>query len=121
MIRCAAAGYAIEGIAEPLTRLRRMSDDSLSERRWRMFLVHVRIVWIHRAHYYRAYGLRGPMNFLLRTLSIASCKTRFVDGPVRFLLRVIKVKWEVRPGYQDPVLGHMRPLEVQGSGVSLQM
>jgi glycosyltransferase involved in cell wall biosynthesis len=120
MIRCAAAGYAIEGIAEPLTRLRRMSDDSLSERRWRMFLVHVRIVWIHRAHFYRAYGLRGPMNFLLRTLFIASCKTRFVDGPVRFLLRVVKVKWEVKSGYQDPVLAHMRPLQAQGPGVSLQ-
>jgi glycosyltransferase involved in cell wall biosynthesis len=110
MIRCCAAGYGIEGIAKPLIRLRRMSDDSLSERRWRMFRVHARIVWIHRALFYRAYGLRGPMNFLLRTLFIASCKTRFVDGPVRFLLRVIKVKWEVRPGYRDPVLCPGRPL-----------
>jgi hypothetical protein len=37
MIRCAAAGYRIEGISQPLIRLRRIGHDSLSERRWRMF------------------------------------------------------------------------------------
>jgi glycosyltransferase involved in cell wall biosynthesis len=104
MIRFAAAGYRIEGIKEPLVRLRRVGHDSLSEHRWRMFLVHVRIVWLHKALYHRAYGLRGPMNFLLRTLFLASCKTRYVDGAVRFLLRHIEVKWQVRPGFRDPVL-----------------
>jgi glycosyltransferase involved in cell wall biosynthesis len=121
MIRCCAAGYGIEGISEPLIRLRRNSDDSLSERRWRMFRVHVRIIWIHKSLFYRAYGLRGPMNFLLRTLFIASCKTKYVDGPVRFLLRVIKVKWQVRANYRDPVLskGQSQPITVQTPGLQL--
>lgn len=79
--------------------------------------VHVRIVWLHKALNYRAYGLRGPVNFLLRTLFLASSKTRYVDGPVRLLLRVIKVKWNVRSGYRDPVLpeGQEQPPMVQSS------
>jgi glycosyltransferase involved in cell wall biosynthesis len=119
MIRFCAAGYGIEGMSKPLIRLRRNSNNSLSEQRWRMFRVHMRIVWIHKVLFYRAYGLRGPLNFLLRTLFIASSRTRYIDGPVRFLLRVIDVKWKVRPGYRDPVLCQAQPLPVKTSGLSL--
>jgi glycosyltransferase involved in cell wall biosynthesis len=104
MIRCAAAGYKIEGISEPMVRFRRVSDDRLSERRWRMYRVHIRIVWLHKALFYRTYGFRGPMNFLLLSLHFASFNTRYVDGAVRFLLRLIKVKYPVKPDYRDPVI-----------------
>jgi glycosyltransferase involved in cell wall biosynthesis len=103
MIRCAAAGYRIEGIAEPLVRFRRIGDDRLSEHRWRMYRVHIRVVWLHKALFYRTYGLRGPMNFLLMSLHFASFNTRYVDGGVRFLMRFIKVEYQVRRGYRDPV------------------
>jgi len=103
MIRCAAAGYKIEGIPEPLVRFRRVGDDRLSEHRWRMYRVHVRVVWLHKSLFYQTYGLRGPMNFLLMSLHFASFNTRYVDGGVRFLMRFIKVDYQVRPGYRDPV------------------
>ena len=103
MIRCAAAGYRIEGIAEPLVRFRRIGDDRLSEHRWRMYRVHIRVVWLHKALFYRTYGLRGPMNFLLMSLHFASFNTRYVDAGVRFLMRFIKVEYQIMPGYRDPV------------------
>ncbi len=118
MIRCAAAGYRIEGIAEPLVRFRRIADDRLSEHRWRMYRVHIRVVWLHKALFYRTYGLRGPMNFLLMSLHFASFNTRYVDGGVRFLMRFIKVQYQVRPSYRDPVtVGDCRhPLSTGESG-----
>lgn len=111
MIRCTAAGYRIEGIRQPLIRFRRVGNDRLSERRWRMFRVHGRICWMHRAKFVRAYGLRGLVSFLLATLQVATFRTRYLDGTVRRLLRVIPVKWQLRPGYSDPVSNH-------GSGAS---
>lgn len=103
MIRCAAAGYRIEGISEPLVRFRRVGDDRLSERRWRMYCVHIRVVWLHKALFYRTYGLRGPFNFLLMSLHFASFNTRYIDGGVRLLMRLVKVEYEVKQGYRDPV------------------
>lgn len=103
MIRCAAAGYRIEGINDPLVRFRRVGNDRLSERRWRMYRVHIRLVWLHKALFYRAYGLRGPINFLLMHLQLYSANTRYLDGAVRLLMRFIKVEYRVRPGYRDPV------------------
>ncbi|MGA9542565.1 MAG: glycosyltransferase family 2 protein, partial [Candidatus Sulfotelmatobacter sp.] len=95
MIRCAAAGYRIEGISEPLVRFRRVGEDRLSERRWRMYRVHIRVVWLHKALFYRTYGLRGPLNFLLMSLHFASFNTRYVDGAVRLLMRFVKVEYQV--------------------------
>jgi glycosyltransferase involved in cell wall biosynthesis len=103
IIRCCAAGYRIEGISEPLARIRREGHDSLTKRKWRMFLVDVKMCWKHKPFYYRAYGLRGFVSFLLEKLHIASYHTRYVDGGVRFLIRLIKVKYRVKPGYCDPV------------------
>jgi len=103
MIRCCAAGFGIEGIREPLLRLRRTAHGSLSEQLWKMFRAHLRIVWKHKSLYYRAYGFRGAANFLLVTLHMGSFRTRYVDGAVRSLLRVYDRKWVIRSGYREPV------------------
>jgi GT2 family glycosyltransferase len=103
LIRVAAAGYRIEGIPEPLIRFRRTLHGSLSEQLWTMFRAHLRVVWKHRALYHRAYGWRGAANFLVVTLHMASWKTRYVDGAVRFLLRIYDRKWIIKPGFRDPV------------------
>lgn len=103
VIRCCAAGYRIEGIPEPLVRIRREGHPSLTERNWRMYRMDIKMCWKHRSFYYRAYGFRGFVSFLLEKLHIASYNTRYVDGAVRFLLRVIKVKYRLRAGYRDPV------------------
>jgi teichuronic acid biosynthesis glycosyltransferase TuaG len=111
-IRCAAAGYRIEGISEPLVRFRRDGHQSLTRRRWQMFLTHIRLTWKHRRHYHRAYGIRGMVSFLLATLHIAASQTRYVDGAVRRLLRIFKVEYRNRPGYRDPVLSRPHALLV---------
>ncbi len=103
LIRVCAAGYRVEGIPEPLVRFRRTLHGSLSEQHWTMFRAHLKVVWKHHMLYHRAYGLRGAANFLLVTLHMASWKTRYVDGIVRFLLRVYDRKWIIKPGYRDPV------------------
>jgi len=103
VIRLAAGGYRIEGIREPLARVRRQRHARLSGQYVNMFLGHVKICWMHRALYYRVYGVRGFLSFLLSSLHLASVETRYLDGAVRFLCRLIKVKWEVRPGYYEPV------------------
>jgi len=103
LIRCCAAGYRVEGIPEPLIRLRRTLHGSLSEQNWTMFRAHFRVVWKHKTLYFRAYGLRGATNFLVATLHMASFRTRYVDGAVRLLLRLHGRNWVIRPGYRDPV------------------
>ena len=103
IIRCCAAGYKIEGIAEPLARIRREGHPSLTRRNWRMYWMDMKMCWTHRSFYYRAYGIRGFVSFLLEKLHIASYYTPYVDGGVRFLIRLFKVKYKVRPGFRDPV------------------
>src|SRR5579863_9105280 len=103
LIRCCAAGYRVEGIREPLVRFRRTGQNGLSEQYWRMFRAHSRVVWKHKSLYYRAYGVRGAANFLLITLFMASGKTRYVDGAVRFLLKVYERKWIIKRSYLEPV------------------
>jgi glycosyltransferase involved in cell wall biosynthesis len=108
MIRFCAAGYSIEGIPRSLVRFRRTGQNCLSGRKWRMYRVHMRIVWLHRALFYRVYGVRGILNFLLATLHKATEQTQYVNGAVRLLLRLIPLKWRARPGYKDPVLCEIR-------------
>jgi glycosyltransferase involved in cell wall biosynthesis len=103
IIRCCAAGYKIEAIAEPLARIRREGHPSLTQRNWRMYWMDLRMCWKHRSFYYQAYGIHGFVSFLLEKLHIASYYTPYVDGGVRFLIRLLKVKYKVRPGYRDPV------------------
>lgn len=103
MIRFCAAGYRIEGIPKVLVRYRRTGQSSLSERRWRMFGVHIRIVWLHRALFYQVYGIRGMVNFLLGTLYKATNNTTYIHAVVKLIVRIVKLKWRIRPGYQEPV------------------
>src|SRR5579871_68261 len=112
LIRVCAAGYRVVGIPEPLIRFRRTLHGSLSEQVWTMFRAHLRVVWKHRKPYYQAYGWRGAANFLLVTLHMASWKTRYVDGAVRFLLKIYDRKWVVKPGYRDPVQSSEKNLPV---------
>lgn len=103
LIRCCAAGFNVEGIRKPLIRFRRTVHASLSEQKWTMFRAHIRIVWKHKMLYYKAYGVRGGLTFLLATFHIASYYTRYVDGFCRLLMGIYGRKWILRPGYCDPV------------------
>lgn len=105
VIRCCAAGYKIESISEPLVRVRRQGHQSLTAERWRTFGTDLKLCWKHRGHYYRAYGFRGFVSYILEKLHIASRNTRYVDGSVRLLLRFLKVKYQVRSDFRDPVSG----------------
>jgi glycosyltransferase involved in cell wall biosynthesis len=108
VIRCCAAGYRIEGISEPLARLRREQHSSLTRRHVRMYFTHIRLCWKHRKLYYGVYGLRGIVTFLVASLHLATRETRYVDAAVRLLMRFIKVKWKVRAQYSEPVLSAKR-------------
>lgn len=103
VIRCCAAGYRIEGIRESLVRVRRQGHQSVTQRNWFLFRTDMQLCWKHKTLYYRVFGLRGIVSFVLNRLHFATRKTRYLDGRVRFLLRVVKVKYEVRANYQEPV------------------
>jgi glycosyltransferase involved in cell wall biosynthesis len=109
-IRCAAAGYRIESIPEPLVRYRQQSHGSLTEQNWRMILAGLRLCWNHKALYYRVYGVRGIVSFILDRMERWTRNVRYVGGAVRLLLRIIPVKWEVRPGYEEPVQREVSPV-----------
>ncbi|MGO9241039.1 MAG: glycosyltransferase family 2 protein [Bryobacteraceae bacterium] len=102
-IRCAAAGYRIESIPEPLTRMRRQGHASLTGQPGRMFAGHLRLCWKHRALYRRVYGWRGLVSFLVASLEHDSGKVRYLGGAIRLLARLTAVQWKVRPDYQEPV------------------
>ncbi len=103
MIRCAAAGHRIESTREPLTRIRRQGHQSLRKHNWLQFLAVVGTCWKHKALYHRVYGVRGFVSFLLASLEYWTSNVRHVGGAVRLLVRLIPVKWEVRPDYEEPV------------------
>ena len=69
-----------------------------------MFATHLRLCYKHRDLYRAAYGIRGLASFFLSSLQIAGSKTRYVDGAVRRLTRILQIKWRVRAGYIDPVV-----------------
>jgi hypothetical protein len=56
----------------------------------------------------RAYGLRGMVSFALEKIQLPASKTRYVNRAVRFLTRLITIKYELRPGYRDPVFSGIR-------------
>ncbi|MGO9085973.1 MAG: glycosyltransferase family 2 protein [Candidatus Sulfotelmatobacter sp.] len=103
VIRCCAAGYRIEGIREPLVRLRRESHNRLTRNRWRMFRTDLKMCRKHKDTYLRVYGPRGILSFVLEKLHIATRETRYLDGAVRRLLRLLKVRYNVKDGFQEPV------------------
>jgi len=108
IIRYCAAGYRVEGIREPLIRLRRENQASLTRNLWRIFWSDLKVCWKHRSLYLRVYGIRGVVSYILEKLYTASRTTRYADGSVRLLLRFLKVKYRVRCSYQEPV-----PLQMQ--------
>lgn len=112
IIRCCAAGYRVEGISEPLVRVRRQEQDGLTKDHWRIYRADLRMCWKLRQHYLHAYGLRGIWTFVLEKIQFPSGRTRYLDGGVRLILRFIGIKYRVKPGYRDPVLasGRERPL-----------
>jgi glycosyltransferase involved in cell wall biosynthesis len=103
VIRCAAAGYRIEGMEEPLARVRREGQDRLTRKYVSMFLGHAKIARKHRRLYHRVYGVRGIVSFLLSSLQLASRETRYVDGAVRRLCRIVGIRWKIKPEYEEPV------------------
>jgi len=100
-IRCCAAGSRIESIAEPLARFRRQGHERVTKRNWLLFWTDVKLCWKHKALFYRVFGIRGIISFLLERLHFATRDTRLLDGRVRFLMRVLKVKYEIREAYAD--------------------
>jgi glycosyltransferase involved in cell wall biosynthesis len=103
MIRFAAAGYRMESIREPLARARRQGHDCATKHNWSMLLAHLRLCRKHRALYYRVYGGRGIVKYILVNLEIHSRRVRHVGGAMRLLVRLIPMKWQVRPDYEEPV------------------
>jgi glycosyltransferase involved in cell wall biosynthesis len=103
MYRCAAAGYRIDTIREPLVRLRRQGHESLTRSSWLFFFAFIDLWWKHKALYYRVYGVRGLVSSLLEILECCTNKARYLNGVIRLLIRFIPVKWEVRPDYVEPV------------------
>jgi hypothetical protein len=70
-----------------------------------MLLSHIHLCWKHRALYRKVYGARGIISFLLSSLEFDSYRVRYAGGAVRLLIRLIPVKWEVRPDYVEPIEG----------------
>lgn len=103
LIRYCADGLRVEGIREPLIRLRRESHNSLTRNLWRIFRSDMAVCWKHKSWYLRVYGFRGIVSYTLQKLYTASRTTRYVDGGVRLLLRFLKIKYQVRAGYREPV------------------
>lgn len=103
IIRFCAEGYRIEGIAEPLAKLRRQGQPSLTDKCWRIFRTDLRMCWKHRSLYYRAYGLQGLLSFVLEKIQLPSSRTRYVDGAVRLLNRCLRVKYQIKASYREPV------------------
>ena len=103
IIRFCAAGYEIEGIPVPLTRLRREGQSSLTSQRWRIFGGDLKTCWKHRRLFVRVYGLRGIVWFVLEKLQEPTFGIRYVYGGVRRLLFFVKARCRIRPDYLEPV------------------
>jgi len=103
IIRFCAAGYRIDGILEPLTRFRRQGQDSLTSRRWRIFLGDMRTCWKHRTLFNETYGLRGILWFILEKLQEPTKGMHLAYKVVRRLLRFAKARCRIRSNYREPV------------------
>lgn len=112
MIRFCAAGFWIEGIPRSLVRFRRAGQSCLSGRRWRMYRVHMKLVWLHRALFYRVYGLRGMLSFLLATLRKTMEGRTYVHALLGVLLRITKSKLRIKVKAQHrPIAPRQADLE----------
>lgn len=103
IIRCSAAGYRIEGIDQPLIRLRREGQDGLTKNHWRIFGTDLRMCWKHRELYLRAYGVRGMATFLLEKLQHPIGNIPYIGGGLRKFINWLSPHYRVKPNYRDPV------------------
>jgi glycosyltransferase involved in cell wall biosynthesis len=115
VIRCCAAGFRLEGIDEALVRFRRTGHQHLAGQHWTMFRSHVKVCWKHRRLYYRVFGLRGVISFLLESAYIViggyigdrelrrKKPAKILPGVMWRVHQVLRVKYEPRAGYRDPV------------------
>ncbi len=103
IIRCCAAGYRIEGIEQPLIRLRREGQEGLTRNHWRIFRTDLRMCWKHRELYRWAYGWRGMATFILEKLQHPSGNIRYVGRALNKFLNRISPRYRVKPDYRDPV------------------
>jgi len=113
VIRCCAAGFRLEGIDEPLARFRRTGHDHLAGRHLTMYKSHMKLCWKHRALYYKVFGVSGIFAFLLQSTYLViggycwdtrtSTKTKLLQGVMWRLHQRIKVKYELRSDYKEPV------------------
>lgn len=113
IVRFCAAGYRIEGIYEPLVRLRRVGHNSLTGRPWRIFRGDLRMCWKHRALFFRVYGWLGMVWFVLEKLQEPTFGVPYVYGGVRRLFWFVRAKCPIRSDYREPV-GDPRPLPSSG-------
>ena len=114
-VRCCALGHRIQGIDEPLIRFRRSGHHHLAGRHLTMYKSQMKLCWKHRALYRQVFGLRGIFYFLLEsTYHLAngyvaskygqpSLRAKYVQGVLWRARQTIKVKYQVRPGFKDPV------------------
>jgi glycosyltransferase involved in cell wall biosynthesis len=108
IVRFCAAGYQIEGIYEPLAKLRREGHSSLTGRRWRIFRSDLKMCWKHRALFLRAYGWLGIVWFLVEKLQEPTFGIPYVYGAVRRLYWIFRWKCPIKSDYKEPV-GSPRP------------
>lgn len=104
-IRCCAAGYRIESIPEPLARFRRQGHARITRKNWFLFRTDVKLCWKHKKLFHRVFGISGIVSFLLERLHFATRNTPLLDGRVRFLMRVLKVKYDTRADYLSALRG----------------
>lgn len=103
LIRCCAAGLRVHCISEPLVRLRREDHDRLTRHKWRILRTDLKMCWKHKHLYFRAYGVRGIVSFILEKTRVATRDTRYLDGAGRFILRFADVNYSLRNDYRDPI------------------
>jgi glycosyltransferase involved in cell wall biosynthesis len=116
IIRCCAAGYHVDGISEPLVRVRRQDQEGLTKYPWRIYRADLRMCWKHKKHYLRAYGFQGIVSFVLEKIQWPASKTRYVDGGVRLLFRFVTIRYQLKPDYRDPVLSRSLTQLPEGDG-----
>jgi glycosyltransferase involved in cell wall biosynthesis len=113
IIRCCAAGYRVEGIEEPLVRVRRQKQEGLTKAHWRIYRADLRMCWKHLDLYTQAFGPRGVVSFVIEKAQAPARKTWYLDGLLLFLLKF--VQYETKSGYQDPVLNRWRKTSTKPS------
>ncbi|HUA13991.1 MAG TPA: glycosyltransferase family A protein [Verrucomicrobiae bacterium] len=113
VVRCCAGGFRLEGIDEPLVRFRRTGHDHLAGRHLTMYKSHLKLCWKHRALYQKVFGPSGIFAFVLQSTYLViggycwdtrtSTKTKLLQGVMWRVHQLIRVRYELRPGYKDPV------------------